>query len=257
MLDSRNQRKIDIFCCGVQKGGTTSLHAYFCNHPQLDTPKFKELHFFDNEDLDWNAPNYGLLDDYFNNREGDKRRYDITPIYLFWPQALERLQAYNPDAKLIFLFRDPFERAWSQWCMEYARKSEDLPFSAAIREGRDRLSGKHPQSPEFRVYTYLERGFYGQQVERALRLFPREQLLFLKSETFRTDHLVTLRHISDFLGIARFAEKDAKSENAQPPITYPCAPTEDDRLLFQKALRQDLTKFSRLTGLDIFDWPTF
>ncbi|OLP44808.1 hypothetical protein BJF95_07055 [Rhizobium oryziradicis] len=256
-MDSRNQRKIDIFCCGVQKGGTTSLHAYFCNHPQLDTPKFKELHFFDNEDLDWNAPNYGLLDDYFNNREGDKRRYDITPIYLFWPQALERLQAYNPDAKLIFLFRDPFERAWSQWCMEYARKSEDLPFSAAIREGRDRLSGKHPQSPEFRVYTYLERGFYGQQVERALRLFPREQLLFLKSETFRTDHLVTLRHISDFLGIARFAEKDAKSENAQPPITYPCAPTEDDRLLFQKALRQDLTKFSRLTGLDIFDWPTF
>jgi hypothetical protein len=60
-------RKVDVFICGVQKGGTTSLFSYFCEHPRLvpprdkDRPRVKEPHFFDNEDLDWSSPDYRQL----------------------------------------------------------------------------------------------------------------------------------------------------------------------------------------------------
>ena len=48
----------------------------------------------------------------------------------------KRIQSYNPGIKLIFLFRDPIERAWSNWKMEIVRGRETLPFTAAIGEER-------------------------------------------------------------------------------------------------------------------------
>ncbi|MGH6848408.1 MAG: hypothetical protein ACREC0_13525, partial [Methylocella sp.] len=112
---------VSIFVCGVQKGGTTSLHAHFREHPALSPPNRKEIHFFADETQDWAAPDYTALHSFFATEDGDRFRFDVTPIYIFWPPSIERIRAYNPSAKLIFLFRDPFERAWSQWCMEYAR----------------------------------------------------------------------------------------------------------------------------------------
>ncbi len=175
------QKRIPIFGCGVQKGGTTSLYAHFCEHPALSPPIQKELHFFDDETNAWAVPDYRALDAFFPPDDGDRLRFDITPIYSFWPPSMQRIRDYNPAAKLIFLFRDPFDRAWSQWCMEYARGDETLPFAEAIRGGRSRLDGLAPLARERRVYPYIERGRYSEQIRRALTHFPREQLLFLRS----------------------------------------------------------------------------
>ncbi|MGH9675564.1 MAG: sulfotransferase family protein, partial [Candidatus Acidiferrum sp.] len=197
---------VSIFVCGVQKGGTTSLHAHFREHPALSPPSRQEIHFFDEEGRDWAAPDYTALDSLFAAEDGDRLRFDITPIYIFWPPSIERIRAYNPSAKLIFLFRDPFERAWSQWCMEYAQGDEKLPFAEAIREGRSRLDGLTPLAPERRVYAYIERGLYADQVRRALANFPRDQLLFLRSQDLLDNHIETLDRISAFLGIAPFPD---------------------------------------------------
>src|SRR5271163_989725 len=151
---------LSIFGCGVQKGGTTSLYAHLCQHPALSSPSQKELHFFDDETNDWASPDYKALQSFFPSDDGRRLRFEITPIYIFWPPSIERVRAYNPAAKLIFLFRDPFERAWSQWCMEYARGNESLPFAEAIREGRQRMEGLPPLAWERRVFTYVERGLY-------------------------------------------------------------------------------------------------
>ncbi len=57
--------RISIFACGVQKGGTTSLHSHFAEHPELSTPQRKELHFFDDEQIDWAEPDYSPLENFF------------------------------------------------------------------------------------------------------------------------------------------------------------------------------------------------
>lgn len=247
---------ISIFGCGVQKGGTTSLHAHFCEHPDLSPPSRKEIHFFDDEARNWTAPDYGALDAFFPPDDGGRLRFEITPIYSFWPPSIERIRTYNSAAKLIFLFRDPFDRAWSHWRMEYARGDESLPFAEAIRERRIRMEGLPPLAQERRVYSYIERGLYSEQVRRALAHFPREQLLFLRSEDLRDNHVDTLARIAAFLGVSPFPDTGPKREHMRRDVDFPSARTETDRAFVAHLVRDDLQEFATLTGLDVSGWST-
>jgi hypothetical protein len=253
---------VSIFVSGVQKGGTTSLFAYFCEHPSLSPPSEKELHFFDEETVDWSLPDYSALDTFFPPDDGDRLRFDITPIYGFWPPSIGRIYAYNPSAKLIFLFRDPVDRAWSQWCMEYGRGDERLPFADAIRAGRNRIINMPPLAQDRRVCSYVERGLYAEQVGRVLELFPREQVLFLRSQDLLNHHHTTLARIAAFLNISRFPETGPKheypkDEYLQPHIPLPSnAIRREDRAFLADIFRDDVRAFARLTELDVADWTT-
>lgn len=249
-------RRVSVFVCGVQKGGTTSLFAHFEEHPALSAPHRKEIHFFDAEHLEWATPDYTLLDAFFSPGDYGRLRFDVTPIYGFWPPSLARIRNYNPEARLIYLFRDPLERAWSQWCMRFARGEEQLPFAAAIREGRRRLNGLPPLALERRGYSYVERGYYGAQVRRALDYFPNERVLFLRSRDLWSDHRNTLARIAAFLGIEPFPDTGAKREYVRPAGAWPAPPTEADRLFVANLLRHDLQEFIARTHLDVSDWAT-
>jgi hypothetical protein len=181
-VDRRATRDlVNLFVVGIQKSGTTTLGSFLAEHPELLRGDAQEIHFFDDEDVDWDEPNYDHFHERFPMRTSPGAPFDVSPIYFFWPPAMPRIRSYNPDAQMVILFRDPIERGWSHWRMEAARGREHLPFSEAIREGRARLPADKPTAPEWRVASYVERGFYAQQLERALGLFPREQLLFLKT----------------------------------------------------------------------------
>jgi len=248
---------VSIFVCGVQKGGTTSLFAYFREHPSLSSPSEKELHFFDEETVDWSLPDYSTLDTFFLPDDGDKLRFDMTPIYGFWPPSIGRIYAYNPSAKLIFLFRDPVDRAWSQWCMEYGRGEETLSFADAIRTGRSRIINMPPLAPDRRIYSYVERGLYAEQVRRVLELFPREQVLFLRSQDLLNHHRTTLARIAAFLNISPFPETGPKHEYLQPHIPLPSnAIRREDQAFLADIFRDDVQAFARLTELDVADWST-
>lgn len=251
---SRLAKLVSIFVCGVQKAGTSSLHEHLREHPALSAPRIKELHFFDNEEMDWFYPDYNWLDAQFSPDDGDKPRLESTPIYAFWPPSIPRIHRYNRDARLIMSFRDPYERAWSQWCMEYARGLEKLPFSKAIREGRKRMRPESRLAREWRIYSYLERGFYAEQVERVLAHFPREQVLFLRSEDLRDNHTVTLARVAAFLGIPEFPESEPKREMKQVYTGLPSQKTEEDKTYVASLLGDDLKKFAQLTGLDVSNW---
>ncbi|MFT3905481.1 MAG: sulfotransferase domain-containing protein [Steroidobacteraceae bacterium] len=251
-----SDQRVAVFGCGVQKGGTTSLDAYFREHPELSAPPRKELHFFDDERRDWERPDYRELHRHFRGDDAGRLRFEITPVYMYWEPSLARIRAYNPAARLIFLFRDPFERAWSQWCMEYARGNEALDFATALRAGDERMAALPPRAHERRVYSYLTRGYYLRQVQRALGLFARHQLLFLDSTQLRDAPEQALARVSAFLGIAPFRQVTARRENARPRCDYPCMPTEADRRFVAEQLGYDLRHFAELTGIDVSGWPT-
>lgn len=247
---------VSVFVCGAQKGGTTSLFSYFCEHPGLQPPDRKELHFFDDEGVDWSNPDYDRLHGHFACRADGRLRFDITPIYSFWPRALERIATYNSQAKLIFLFRDPYERAVSHWAMEFGRGSENLDFSQAIRDGRSRINGLPRNSDPWRVFSYLERGRYGEQVEAALKLFPREHLLFLRSDDLRDDHSTALGTISRFLGIEPFPISSSKREHGRYATVGAVGPRPGDLMYVAEFVACDMERFKASTQLDIANWPT-
>jgi hypothetical protein len=243
---------VNFFVCGVQKGGTTALDRYLRSHPDIEMARTKEVHFFDDDSRAWDCPDYGTLHQAFADPTGPRRRGEATPIYTYWPRSLERLQTYNPVAKLIMLLRQPIRRAFSQWRMETHRGWDTLPFSAAIRPtGRLRV-GSAPGGVH-RVFSYVERGFYAPQVERMLQLFPRTQLLFLRTDALWRDPEQTLRRVHSFLEVApappgehRYTVSVKSDAHAPPEL--------DDAEYLSAIYADDILATASLTGLDLRDW---
>lgn len=241
--------KVDFVVIGAQKAGTTALFDHLSDDPRLNLSTVKETHFFDDESVDWSAPDHGAYHRHFD-RTRPGLMGEATPIYVFWPKSLERLAAYNPAAKLILMLRDPVKRAFSHWQMEYARGVETLPFAKAIREGRRRLDGLPGAHPDRRVFTYVERGFYGAQVERLLTLFPREQLLILRADDLRRRPAEPLAKVSRFLGLDPLPGAVSPREvHAARTFDYGSDLTEDDREYLSALFASDLERLEVLTGV--------
>lgn len=236
---------------GVQKGGTTALFAHLAEHPALQMAACKEVHFFDREgDVDWARPDYGLYHRAFAAPDG-RLRGEATPIYLYWPQSLPRIRAYAPGMRLIFLFRDPAERAYSHWAMEVGRGADAMPFPEAIRAGRARVDD--PAAPgHHRVYSYVERGFYAAQLERAHALFPPGQVLALDADALQAEPDVVLARVCRFLGVPDLAavRADLRANVGPAPGRLPPMSAED-RAHLGRLYADDQARFSAMTGLHL------
>ena len=98
---------VDFFIAGVQKGGTTALDYFLRQHPSVEMAGRKEVHFFDDEALDWSRPDYELLHRFFAWERDNVLRGEATPIYSYWPGSIERIHRYNPKAKIVVGLRHP------------------------------------------------------------------------------------------------------------------------------------------------------
>ena len=224
-----DDRRIDFIIVGAQKAGTTALFEHLSVHPQIGLSDVKEVHFFDDDARDWGNPDYGDYHRHFG-WEDAKVRGEATPIYAYWPGALARIAAYSPAIKLVMMLRDPVERAWSHWRMETARGVESHPFSWCIREGRQRLFDGQPWG-HHREFSYVERGFYADQLEAVLSLFPREQVLILGAETLRSEPASILEEVARFLGVGDFSGVSARDVHVGQPMGD--IPPEDEPWLRQ------------------------
>ncbi|HEX4078321.1 MAG TPA: sulfotransferase domain-containing protein [Rhizomicrobium sp.] len=241
--------KVSFMVAGVQKAGTTAMYENLRLHSDIGMPRRKEPHFFDRDEADWAAPNYDILHRLY---EPGRAIYgESTPITIYWTSAHERIRAYNPDIRFILLFRDPVERAYSHWCMQYARGAEKLSFAEAIRRGRQRIK------EEPRRFSYVERGFYGRQTATLHMSFQKDHVLSLMSDDFLTERASTLAKVAEFVGVdsAGFAS-DAVFARARKPMTYPSIVTDADRGYLQELYANDLELFAKITNLDIGRWQS-
>ena len=247
MSEGVSGKRVSFLIAGVQKAGTTALFDYLSEIPGLELPAVKEAHFFDDEEkVDWAAPDYAPYHRLFG--DPDRLWGEATPIYLYWPNALERIRAYNPAMKLILLFRDPVERAWSHWKMEYARGKETEPFGWCIRDGRARMAGGTPYPGFHRVYSYVERGFYGRQLARLLALFPRDQLLLLGSDSLKREPTATIQTICTFLDVAAPSDPIVpKISRPAADLDYPATLSDSDVIFLQRQFSDELARFRLLS----------
>ena len=253
MSPTDGEKRVGFLIAGVQKAGTTALFDYLAEVPGLELPAVKEAHFFDDEErVDWTAPDYAPYHALF--ADPDRLWGEATPIYLYWPNALERIRAYNPAMRLILIFRDPVERAWSHWKMEYARGKETEPFGWCIRDGRARMAEAAPYPGFHRVYSYVERGFYGRQLARLFALFPREQVLLLGSDALRRDPTGTIGTICAFLGVhAPKGEIIPRISRPAAEIDYPATLSDSDVIFLQRQFADEMERFGLLGGNTVFD----
>lgn len=238
---------VTFLIAGVQKGGTTALFDYLAEGGGVALSRVKEVHFFDDESQDWSRPDYGAYHGRFDPPQG-RPCGEATPIYLYWPGCLERIFAYNPQMRLILALRDPVQRAWSHWRMEYARGAETRPFAWCIREGRRRLFEADPWG-HHREFSYVERGYYGEQLERLLSIFPREQVLILRSEDLRDDPGPGLAAARAFIGAPDAPSPEPREVHVGQDIDYGSRLTPEDVAFLRSLYARDMARLRALTGV--------
>lgn len=238
---------VSFVIAGAQKGGTTALFDYLGDYPDIALPDEKELHFFDDENHDWAKPDYAAYHDRFTDPAG-RPCGEATPIYVYWPSSLERIATYNPAMKVIVVLRDPVQRAWSHWRMEYARGVETHPFAWCVREGRQRLFDAEPWG-HHREFSYVERGFYGEQLERLYRLFPRRQVLVLTSDALRANPASSLAEVRAFLDLPAAAPPLSREVHVGRAMAYPSELTAADVDHLRQVYAADAERLAALTGI--------
>lgn len=237
---------VSFLIAGVQKGGTTALYDYLADHADIALSRVKEVHFFDDETVDWRAPDYAAYHAGFPPADG-RPCGEATPIYTYWRQALERICAYNPAMRLVLVLRDPVERAWSHWRMEYARGAEREPFAWCVREGRQRLFAAEPWGWH-REFSYVERGFYAEQLERLFGLFPREQVLILRAEDLRADPGPAIAAVRGLLGLPEAPAPAPREVHVAQDIDYGSALTAEDAAFLRQLYARDQARLRALAG---------
>jgi hypothetical protein len=182
---------------GAQRAGTTSLHYLLAGHPQVYFPESpQEIHFFD---LD--AAYARGLDHYrrlFRGWREEPWVGQTSPLYLFEPSVAERIHHHLPQARLVFILREPVARAYSHYWLEVRYGWEGEGFERALELEEERLEGGFAAR---RNYSYVARGRYAEQLQRYYDRFPRQQILVLLQEELRADPERFIRRCADFLGL--------------------------------------------------------
>ncbi len=224
-LRSRDARALpDAMIIGAMKAGTSSLHFYLTQHPQVITPLRKEVHYFDlnfGRGEAWYRANFGRAGQHSVN-------IDSSPYYLFHPQVPQRAHALLPDARLIVLLRDPVRRAYSHYWHERDKGRERLSFEDAIAAESDRIDRDHERltrgeiesSAAHQHFSYLARGRYAEQLGRWLNFYTREQLLVLRFEDLAQEPLSVVNRSLRFLGLSPLeaAKLEPRNTRRYPPI---------------------------------------
>jgi len=176
----------NLIIIGAQKCATTSLHYYLNLHPQISMSREKELNFFALE-FNWHKG----IGWYKSNFIGQAKIHgESSPGYTCYPLfsgVPERMHAVVPEAKLIYVLRDPIERIISHYIHRYASGKEHRQIAEALAD-----LGSNP---------YVCRSKYYMQLEQYLDYFLPSHILILTREDLYRYRRETLQQVFRFLDV--------------------------------------------------------
>lgn len=247
----RCERKVDFLICGTQRGGTTALFHSLRDHREICWARRKEVHFFDSEKTFHNKePQYSRYHSFFNPQPSHKRLGEATPIYMYWYDAPKRIWQYNPNMKLIVILRNPIDRAYSHWNL-MRHRDPDVTFLDAIQNERERCRSALPL--QHRLFSFVDRGFYVEQLRRMWTYFEKKQMLIVRNEDLRSRPEEVLGEICGFLGIDGLPEiKPPIARKQKYPYPGPMGIRERDYL--RHVFEYEIRSLERILGWDCSRW---
>ncbi|ABG03692.1 sulfotransferase [Rubrobacter xylanophilus DSM 9941] len=182
----------NLIVIGAMKCGTTALHRYLGLHPEVYMSSPKELNFFFGEagaGGGWHRGNWHRGVGWYASRFDPSApvRGESSPGYTSpdHPEAAERMARLLPEARLVYLVRDPVGRAVSQYLHHRTEGTERRGMREALLD---------PGS------QYLERSRYLARLSSYLERFPRRNILVLWQEELLGRRREALRRVFRFAG---------------------------------------------------------
>lgn len=174
----------NLIVIGAMKAGTSSLHYYLSLHPEIFMSEVKELNFFERN---WEK---GLA--WYESQFPTERaiRGESSPNYAKFPTfggVPQRMHSILPDAKLIYVVRDPIERIVSHYIDAYSYGRANGTISEALAD--------------FENHHIVKCSKYFMQLEQYLEYYDASKLLIITSEDLKNRRPETMRTIFRFLGV--------------------------------------------------------
>ena len=155
---------------GSMKSGSSSLQFHLNNHEKINLPE-REIHFFNLEE------NYSKGNDWYQKVLNNNIKKDATligektPTYSFQENVAERIAKDYPNTKIIWVFRNPTDRAYSNYLHALKRGDDALSFKSAIEAESDRIKKSI-------WHGYKSRSIYKNQIQRFLEFFSKRTNVF-------------------------------------------------------------------------------
>jgi hypothetical protein len=194
--------KVDFFIVGAPKAGTTSLYHYLNEHPEIVMSRQKETDYFSDEDLQKQELYYGknrinTLEKYhslFQNAD-QKKTGEASVSYLFYEDVPQKIKAYNSNGKIIIMLRNPVDRAFSHYLMDYRLGLISKSFESILENKK-----KDIKAALF-YQQYIELGQYFGQVKRYIEKFGKENVTIIFYYDFKNHVAKEVQKVYEFLGV--------------------------------------------------------
>ena len=197
----------NLFIIGSMKSGTTSLHEYLNEHPDIFMSEVKEPGYF-SDCVDYYPKNYEWYKALFKDVKHQKIIGESSTHYTKLPicdGVIQNIWEFNPDARFIYIMRNPIKRVISHYWHGVKYGDERNDILTAIKEKREYIS--------FSDYAY--------QLEPYIERFGRDKIYTLTFESFIKDPVSELKCLFDWLGVdADIPIKNAGSTHNALPESF-------------------------------------
>jgi hypothetical protein len=207
--------KPNLFIVGQPKSGTTALHQFLGQHPEIFMSSIKEPHFFCadfhlesdrayGKQRFFDFRNESAYMQLFARAKNIKFAGESSTNYLYSQVAAEKIHNFNPDAKIIIVLREPAKFLYSlhSHYVKFTEENEpDFLTALALESERKQEKATSPRVTSPSYLYYSQRVKYYQQIKRYCDRFDSDQIKVVIFEEFKSDNERGFRDILEFLGV--------------------------------------------------------
>ena len=241
---------------GAPRSATTWLYQVADSHPQIamarpvtPEPKFFLIDELYEKGLDYYSRNW------FEQLPEGALIGEKSTNYLESSTAVERISRDLPLVKMIFLLRNPIDRAYSNYLWSVQNGLESESFDKALDRENERTLALDPKLRYARPYSYISRGHYSVLLGPWIESLGRERILILTTEELAARPALAMCKVTDFLHVERFQrglEQIGKINAASRP---PHADLSSElRARLAEIFQDEKHRLQKLTNVDLSLW---
>jgi hypothetical protein len=179
------QNDLDFIVVGPPRTGSTWLHKVLSTHKSIFVPNIKQLHYFDRDYVNKTKEEY--LSHFHQKKTCHQSCGDITPDYVSQKLYLKRISNDFPEIKIILIYRNPIDRAFSHY---------------KVRKLCGKIKGGFVENFESDPFL-MKNSLYGNHLENIMLNFTDKQILILDYALIQNSPNRFIHHIEDFLNVVK------------------------------------------------------
>ena len=242
-------QQISFIVMGAQRSGHASIQHALSQHPQLKlVAQEQQGYFADDAIFAIGKPCSSSYEEICRTTTSEQICGEVSNAYFHHPEAIARINRYNPSIKLVVILRNPADRAYSHLQHVVNRGRKEPSLSISLNE--DLFSSTSSTHQSTRDSEYISKSKYSEQISYLRQYFDPHQLLFIKSEDLRDDTEVMLYQIFQFLNVP-YLDVDTSAQNLgnyEQSIPTDCY----NRII--NTVKGDINETEQLLGWDCRDW---